>query len=130
MGERLRHRKTWRATRCTIALLTAIALNIAPRVVILTHGPAAEAIAASMVVEVAAPGHDHDRGHGHDDAAHDHRGGPSGGHNPTDHDHQFHALICQAANAPNPLPDKSRCALSDVFRQLTPEGPMRPPRSV
>lgn len=130
MGERPRHRKTWRATRCTIALLTAIALNIAPLVVILTHGPAAEAIAASMAAEITAPGHDHDHGPGHDDARHDHRGGPPGGHNPTDHDHQLHALICQATNAAIPLPDKKRCALSDVFRQLALEGPMRPPRSV
>ena len=131
MGEEPRHRRTWHAVRSLIALTTAFALIVAPLVVILTHGPAAQATAAaSITAEIAAHGHDHSHGHTHDDAGHDGHDRPFGGHNPADHDHQLHALICQPASTPTPIPDKSRCAFSDVLRDLMPEGPMRPPRSV
>ena len=113
-----------------IALTTAFALIVAPLIVILTHGPAAQATAASITAEITAHDRDHGHGHTHDDAGHDGHGGPFGGHNPADHDHPLHALICQPTNAPKPLPDKSQCVSSDVFGNLTLEGPMRPPRSV
>ena len=133
MGETPRHRGTWHAARSMIALTTAFALIVAPLIVILTHGPAAQATAAaSITAEIAAHGHDHGHGHTHthDDAGRDGHGGPFGGHDPADHDHPLHALICQPTNAPKPLPDKSQCVSSDVFGNLTLEGPMRPPRSV
>ena len=130
MGETPRHRGTWHAARGMIALTAAFALIVAPLIVILTHGPAAHAAAASIPAEITAHGHDHGHGHTHDDAGRDGHGGPFGGHNPADHDHPLHALICQPTNAPKPLPDKSQCMSSDVFGNLTLEGPMRPPRSV
>ena len=132
MGETPRHRRTRHAPRRMIALTTAFALIVAPLLLILTHGPAAQAAAASAPVEVAAHGHDHDQGHGHthDDAERGGHGGSFGGHDPADHDHPLHALICQPTNTPQPLPDRSRCGLSDILRNLTLEGPRRPPRSV
>ncbi len=128
MGERCRHRGAWHAARGVIALTIACALIVAPLVVILTHGPAAHAAAASAIVDPGMHGHDH--GPAHDDAAHDRHGGPFGGHNPADHDHQLHALIGQPGNAPKPLAGESSCAFSDVFRNLTLDGPIRPPRRV
>ena len=130
MGERPRHRRTWQATRSLIALTIAFALIVAPLVVILTHGPAAQASAASITAEIAAHNHDHNHGHTHDDAQRDRQDGPFGGHDPADHDHPLHALICQPTHAAKPLPDKNQCLFSDVFRHLTPDGPMRPPRFV
>lgn len=131
MGETPCHRRTWHAARGMIALTIAFALIVAPFVVILTHGPAAHANVASVTVEIAekitAHRHSHDEGHSHDEAGHD---GSFAGHNPADHDHQLQALVCKAANAPIPMPDKNQCVLNDVFRHLTLEGPMRPPRSV
>ena len=131
MGEKPRHRRIWQAARNLIALTTAFALMVAPLVIILTHGPAAQATAAaSTTAEIAAHGHDHSHGHTHDDAGRDGHDGPFGGHNPADHDHQLQALICPPANTLAPLPDKSKCVLSDVLRNLMPEGPLRPPRFV
>ena len=125
MGEKPRHRRTWQAARSLIALTTAFALMVAPLVVILTHGPAAQATAAaSITAEIAA------HGHTHDDAGRDSHDGPFGGHNPADHDHQLQALICPPANTLAPLPDKSKCALSDVLRNIMPQGPLRPPRFI
>ena len=130
MGETPRHRRTWHAARNLIALTTAFALIVAPLIVILTHGPAAHAAAASITTEIAAHGHDHSHGHTHNDAGRDGHDGPFGGHNPADHDHQLQALICQPSNTPTPAADKSRCAFNDVLRNLVPDGLMRPPRSV
>ena len=131
MGEKPRHRRTWHAARSLIALTTVFALMVAPLVVILTHGPAAQATAAaSIAAEIAAHGHDHSHGHTHDDAGRDSHGEPFGGHNPADHDHSLLALICQPSSTSAPLPDKSRCAFNDVLRNLMPDGLMRPPRSV
>lgn len=130
MGESPRHRRTWHAARDLIALTTAFALVVAPLIVILTHGPAAHASAASITTEIAAHGHDHSHGHTHDDTERDGHEGPIGGHNPADHDHSLLALTCQPSSASAPLPDKSGCAFSGVPRNLMPEGLMRPPRSV
>ena len=130
MGKKPFHRRTRYAARSLIALTTALALIVAPLVVILTHGPAAQATAAPITAEITAHGHDHDHGHTHDDPERDGQGGLFGGHSPADHDHQLTALICQPTNAHSPPPDKDHCALSDVFRHLTLEGPIRPPRSV
>ena len=128
MGKKPFRRRAWRAARRMIVLTTVLALIIAPLVVILTHGPAAHAAAASMAVDMAEEVAAH--GHAHEEAGHDRPGGLFGGHNPADHDHQLQALICQAANAPKPLADKTQCAFRDVFRHLTLEGPRRPPRPV
>ena len=134
MGKSPFHGKMWHAARRMIALATVFALIVAPLVVILTHGPAAHAVAASMAAEmaeeIAAHGHAHEHGHAHDEAGHDHPGGSLGGHNPADHDHQLHALVCQATGAAKPFTDKAQCAFGDVFRHLTPDGPRRPPRPV
>ena len=130
MGKTPFHHRAWRAARRMIVLATVVALIVAPLVVILTHGPAAHAAAASMAGEIAAHGHAHERGHAHDEAGHDHPGGSFGGHNPADHDHQLNALICQAASAPQPFPDRTPCAFSEAFQHLTPDGPRRPPRPV
>ena len=129
MGKKPFHRRTRYAARSLIALTTALALIVAPLVVILTHGPAAHAAAASITTEVAAHGHDHSHGHTHDDTERGVHGEPFGGHNPADHDHSLLALICQPSSTSAPLPDKSRCAFNDVLRNLMPEGLMRPPRS-
>lgn len=131
MGETPRHRRNWQAARVVIALTTFFALIVAPLIVILTHGPAAHASALSITTEIAAHGHEHNsHGHTHDDTGHDGHDGQFGGHNPADHDHQLQALICPPANTPAPLPDKSKCVLSDVLRNIMPEGPLRPPRFV
>ena len=130
MSEKPRHRRTWHAARNLIALMTPFALIVAPLIVILTHGPAAYAAAASITTEVAAHDHDHSHGHTHDDTERGVYGEPFGGHNPADHDHSLLALICQPSGMSAPLPDKSGCAFSDVLRNLMPEGLMRPPRSV
>jgi len=130
MGETPRHRRPWHTAHGFIVLTTAFALMVAPLIVILTHGPATQAAAASITAEIAAHSHDHDHGHPHDDTERDLHGDPFGGHNPADHDHQLHALLCQPTNAPTPLPDKRQCALSDVFRPFTLEGPVRPPRFI
>ena len=142
MGTTPFHRGVRLAGRRLVALALVLALVVAPLVVTLTHGPAAQAAAASvaadMIGETAAhgpgPGHTHAHAHththGHDDAERDHQGGLLGGHNPLDHDHQLHALICPPSSAPTPFPDETPCASGDAFRALTPEGPRRPPRSV
>ena len=109
-------------------LTTVLALVIAPLVVIHTHGPAAHAAAAAMAVEATESIAAH--GHAHDDAGHHHPGNSFGGHNAADHDHPLHALIGQAASAPGPLPDTAPFWVRDVFRILTLDGPMRPPRPV
>ena len=124
MGKIPFHRETWQAARRLIVLMTVLALVVAPIVVILTHGPAAHAVAASMAEDIAA------HGHAHDEAGHDSPDGSFEGHNPADHDHQLHALVCQTAGALKPRPDKAQCASSDVFRHLTLEEPRRPPRLV
>lgn len=130
MGESPSHRRTWQAARNLIALTTAFALIVAPLIVILTHGPGPHVSSLSIATEVAAHGHDHSHDHTHDDTERGFHGEPFGGHNPADHDHPLHALIRQPASMPTPLPDKSKCAFSDVLRNLTSEGPLRPPRSV
>lgn len=130
MGETPRHRRTWHAARNLIALTTAFALIVAPLIVILTHGPAAHSTAATITTEIATHGHDHSHGHTHEDTERGVQGEPFGGHNPADHDHSLLALICKPASTSAPLPDKSRCAFSDVLRNLMPEGLMRPPRFV
>ena len=130
MGETPRHRRTWHAARNFIALTTALALIVAPLIVILTHGPAAHAAAVSIATEIAAHGHGHSHGHTHDDIERGVQDEPFSGHNPADHDHSLLALICQTSSTPTPRPDKSRCAFSDVLRNLMPEGLRRPPRSV
>ena len=128
MNRKSSHRRAWSVARGMIVLTTTLALVAALLVGILTHGPAAHAVAASMDVEMAEEIAAH--GHAHDEASHDHQGGSFGDHNPADHDHQLHALVCQTANIPKPLPDKAQSALSNIFRHLTPEGPRRPPRSL
>ena len=130
MGETPRNCRTWQAARNLITLTTAFALIVAPLIVILTHGPAAHASALSITTEVAAHGHSDNHSHSHDDIERRVHSDPFGGHNPADHDHPLHALICQPSSTPTLLPDKSRCAFSDTLRNLMPEGPMRPPRSV
>ena len=132
MGEKPRHRGTWQAARGLVALTVALALLVAPLVVILTHGPVAQAAVALLTVELAdeGAGHHHDHGHTHGDREHDRPGGPVGGHNTADHDHPLQALICQPTTAPAPRADKGPGAFGDIFRHLTFKGPMRPPRSV
>ena len=130
MGESPSHRRTWQAARNLIALTTAFALIVAPLIVILTHGPGTHVSSLSIATEIAAHGHDHSHGHTHDDTERGFHGEPFGGHNPADHDHPLHALICQPVSTPTPLPDKSKCAFSDVLRNFMSEGPLRPPRSV
>ena len=133
MGKRPFHSMARRAAHRMIVLTTVFALIVAPLVVILTHGPAAYAVAASMAADIAEADMAEEvaaQGHAHEDAGHDRPGGSFGGHNPADHDHQLQALICQTANAPKPLADKTHWAFSDVFRHLTVEGPRRPPRPV
>ena len=144
MGKTPFHRRAWHPARRMIVLTTVFALVVAPLVVILTHGPAAHQFAASMAAEIAeeiaeeiaahghAHGHDHSyaHDHAHDEDGDDRPGGSPGGHNPADHDHQLHALVCQAARALKPFPDEAQCAFNEVFRHLTPEGPRRPPRPV
>ena len=132
MGKTPFHRRTWHAARTMVVLTTVFAMVVAPLVVILTHGPAAHEVAASMTVDMAEKVAA--QGHAHDEAPHDHQNGhqsgPLGGHNPADHDHQLHALVCRADSAPKPLPGQARCAFSEGFRHLTPESPRRPPRLV
>ncbi len=130
MGKTPFHHRMSHTARRMIVLATVFAFIVAPLVVILTHGPAAHAAAASMAAEMAAEmaGEIAAHGHAHDEAGHDHPGGSLGGHNPADHDHQLHALLCQATGAAKPFPDKAPCAFGDVFRHLTPDGPRRPPR--
>ena len=132
MGETPRNCRTWQAARSLITLTTAFALIVAPLIVILTHGPAAHTSALSITTDVAAHDHsdNHNHNHNHDDIERGVHNSPFGGHSPADHDHPLHALICQPSSTPTPLPDKSRCAFSDALRNLMPEGPMRPPRSV
>ena len=130
MREMSRHRRVFRITRRVVALATVIALMIAPFIVILTHGPAAHARAASIAADSAAHEHMHDHGHVHADSTHGVRDGLFDGHNPSDHDHQLHAVICRLPQISLPLPQKTRCVLSEVFRHLTLEGPTRPPRFV
>lgn len=115
-----------------VVLTTVFALLIAPLIVILTHCPTAHATAALAATEMAAHGnhHDHHHSHAHEDAGRDWLAGVFGAHNPADHDHQFHALICQPASAAERFADKAHCALNDAFRYLTLDGPMRPPRFV
>ena len=114
-----------------VALATVLALVVAPLVVFLTHGPAAGALATEVTAQSDFHDHGHDHEHGHaDDAGHGHHGGVSGGHNPADHDHQLHAVLYQAASTLRPLADTARSAVRDVFRNLTPDGPRRPPRRV
>ena len=132
MGKTPRHHRTGHTARGMIALTIVLALLVAPLVVLLTHGPATQAAAASMTAEMAddVGGHDHNHGHTHGDGEHDRPGGPVGGHNAADHDHPLHALTCQPTNAPAPRADKGPGAFGDIFRHLTFKGPMRPPRSV
>ena len=134
MGKTPRHRRTWHAARNRIALTTAFALIVAPLIVILTHGPAANANAASITAElaeeIAAHGHDHSHGHTHDDTERGVHGEPFAAHNPADHDHHLYALVCHAADTTGPHPDSRRCALNSMSHDLTLDGPMRPPRSV
>lgn len=130
------HRTILHAARGLIALTAAFALIVAPLIVIATHGPAAHMAAAAMTVQtggdIGAHGHSHDHDHHHGDgvAEQGHEGGSFASHNPADHDHQLQALICRAENGPGQMPDRARCALSDAFRHMAPEGPMRPPRPV
>ena len=128
MGETPRHRGAWHAARGMIALTIAFALIVAPLVVSLTHSPTAYATVASITAEIAAHGHGHT--HTHDDVEHDGHGGSFGGQTPADHDHPLHAVIYHPASASKPLPGIAHCILSDAFRQLTPDGPRRPPRAV
>ena len=134
LAGKLAHRRIWPAARGMIVLATALALIVAPLVVIATHGPAAHADAASMTAQVAddiaAHGHSHDHGHRHDEAGYGQKGGSFAGHNPADHDHQLQALVCRTAHTTAPMHDKAQCSASDVLRNLAPEGPMRPPRFV
>ena len=108
-------------------LMAVFALIVAPLIVTLTHGPGAHANMTAMTAK-----HDlsHDHGPADSETGHTHKSGSFGGHNPTDHDHQLQALICQPASALRPLPDKAHGILSDVLRDLRPEGPKRPPRLV
>ena len=130
MGEIPHDRRAWYAARDLFALMTALALIVAPLIVTLTHGPAAHASALSTTTEIAAHGHHHSHSHIHDDAERDVHGDLVGGHDPADHDHPLYALVHQSANTPAPLLDKSKCVLSDVLRNITPEGQLRPPRFV
>ena len=140
MGHKPFHRRTWRTVREVIVLTVVFALIATPVLVVLTHGPAAHANVASAPAETAggitahshahSHSHAHQHGHKHHESGHGHEGGLFGGHNPADHDHPLHAVIGQAANALKPLPDKAQYAFSDVFQNLTLEGPRRPPRSV
>ena len=100
-------------------LMAVFALIIAPLIVTLTHGPGAHPNTTAMTAT-------HDLSHDHGPA----ESGSFGGHNPTDHDHQLQALICQPASALRPQPDKAHGILNDVLRDLRPEGPKRPPRLV
>ncbi|WP_422367497.1 hypothetical protein [Pelagibius sp.] len=128
MGETSRHRRIWHAARNLIVLTTTFALIVAPLIVILAHGPGAHAAAAAISMEIAKHGHDH--GHTDEDTERDVHDDPFDGHNPADHDHPLHALVYQPENPSKPPPEKSEYALSDVFRHLTLEGLMRPPRFV
>ena len=129
MGRRPLRYKVWNAGRYILVLMTVLALFVAPFVVNLTHGPAV-AMTVDKIDEIAAHGHAQQHGHTHDETGRGHPGGPLGGHNPADHEHQLHALVCQTANALHPLPDGTPCRFSEAFQHLTPDGPKRPPRVV
>ena len=132
MGKTPRHHRTGHTAHGMIALTVALALIVAPLVVLLTHGPAAQAGIALMTAETAdeVGGRDHNHSHTHGDGGQGDQADPLGGHNPADHNHPFQALICQPAGAPKPLADKGPGVLGDVFRNLAFQEPMRPPRSV
>ena len=128
MGKKPPHRGTRYPAHHLTVLAIVFALVVAPLVVILTHGPGTHGAAVSELAELAEEIGAH--GHTHDDTGNDRQNGPVGGHNPADHEHQFQALICQAANAPQPLPERARCSFRKSFEHLVPEGPRRPPRLV
>ena len=124
MGNRPRQRRASQVARRLVALTTALALFIAPLVVILTHGPAAHAAAAAMDTEVAPHGHAHgDREGGIGDD-------PFAGHDATDHEHQLQALAVQSAETVRPTANGARHGAVTSFQGLPRDGPKRPPRSV
>lgn len=102
-------RRLWAAW---ITIVTLICFVAAPAVIARTHGP----VAAAGAAEILAHGHSHG---GADQA---------GGHDATDHDHQFSAILPPLAGSP-PLPanamrsdDASAAALD------WPDRARRPPR--
>lgn len=118
----------WHAVRRTVALATVVALLVAPIVVILTHGPAVQAVAADLAAEVATHGHAHG---GPGSAPGSGPGGKFGsGHDATDHEHQLQAVVVQPGEAWRPMASGARHAAIASFRGLPRDGPKRPPRAV
>ena len=112
-----------------VALATAVALVIAPIVVILTHGPSnhdrgAHAAAAESAAEVAAHGHLHSKVDG------EFGGGAIAGHDATDHEHQLQSLPFQSGETDYPAAGGTQHETVASFRGLPRDGPKRPPRPV
>ena len=128
MDHKPRPRGIWRLARRMIALAAVVALFTAPVIVILSHGPAAHAAAAGMVAEIAAHGHAHSKSGG--DADSDLTGGPLGGHDATDHEHQLQSLADQPGQAERPAASGAPRPAITAFQGLARDGPKRPPRTV
>ncbi len=124
MGNRPFHQAFIQTACRFVVLIVMIVLVAAPLVVTLTHGAEIDEMSMSLIKDVAQ--HDHV----HKDSGDGHKHGPSGGHNPADHDHQLQALVNQATSEPKPRVFKAPGSLSDAIRNLMPEGPRRPPRLV
>ena len=100
--------------RSAMLVVVLLSFILSPVILMQSHG-AADWIEAA---EVAAHGHAHaDDGH-------------YGGHDVTDHDHQFQALAIAVANA-LPRPPAVLARLSDSrLAGLVRDGPRRPPRQI
>ena len=111
-----------------VVLANVIALLLAPLVVSLTHSPvigeAAGIAAVDTADEIAA------HGHAHDETSGDSKNAPIGGHDATDHEHQLQALVSQSASAQQLFSKGKQGVLVDTLRQLNPDGPKRPPRTI
>lgn len=149
--ERLRktrlHNQKRRAGRHMTALAIAFALIVTPFIVALTHHPTVHAEISSQTSEttfdderlgVTDTVREHGAGpraaqfgtHVHNSGGDGHQNMPAGSHNTTDHDHQTHGLICQGASTIHCHRRPALLAFDDVSRNLTSEGPRRPPRTV
>ncbi len=128
MGGEPFHSRSRRAARRIVVLANVIALLLAPLVVSLTHGPvvgkAATVAGLDMPDEIAA------HGHAHGEAPCDSISFPIGGHDATDHEHQLQALLSQTASAQQLFSESGQGVRVDTLRQLNPDGPKRPPRTV
>lgn len=128
-------------------LAIAFALIVTPFIVALTHHPTVHAEISSQTSKttfdderlgVTGTVREHGAGlsatqlgaHAHDSSGDDYQNMPAGSHNTTDHDHQSQGLICQGASMIHCHRTPALLAFDDVSRNLTSEGPRRPPRTV